>query len=38
MPGTDGTGPGTLLPMSVTWDLHHTMPADLFEEMKVAAG
>jgi len=25
-------------PMSITWDLHHRMPAELFEEMKVAAG
>lgn len=25
-------------PMSITWRLHHRMPAELFEEMKVAAG
>ena len=25
-------------PMSITWRLHHPMPAELFEEMKVAAG
>jgi len=25
-------------PMSITWRLHHAMPAELFEEMKVAAG
>ena len=25
-------------PMSIIWDLHHRMPAELFEEMKVAAG
>lgn len=25
-------------PMSITWDLGHRMPAELFEEMKVAAG
>ena len=25
-------------PMSMTWRLHHPMPAELFEEMKVAAG
>jgi len=24
--------------MSITWRLHHPMPAELFEEMKVAAG
>jgi len=24
-------------PMSITWRLHHPMPAELFEEMKVAA-
>jgi len=25
-------------PMSITWRLRHAMPAELFEEMKVAAG
>jgi hypothetical protein len=25
-------------PMSITWRLHRPMPAELFEEMKVAAG
>ena len=25
-------------PMSITWRLRHPMPAELFEEMKVAAG
>ena len=25
-------------PMSMTWRLHHAMPAELFEEIKVAAG
>ncbi len=25
-------------PMSITWRLHHPMPAELFDEMKVAAG
>jgi len=25
------------LSMSITWRLHHPMPAELFEEMKVAA-
>jgi len=25
-------------PMSITWKMHHPMPAELFEEMKVAAG
>jgi hypothetical protein len=25
-------------PMSITWRLRHSMPAELFEEMKVAAG
>jgi len=37
-------GPATFVthygerPMSITWRLHHPMPAELFEEMKVAAG
>jgi len=25
-------------PISITWRLRHPMPAELFEEMKVAAG
>ena len=25
-------------PMSITWNLHHPMPAELFEDTKVAAG
>jgi hypothetical protein len=36
-PGTDVTHQGER-PMSITWRLHHPIPAELFEEMKVAAG
>jgi hypothetical protein len=25
-------------PMTITWRLYHPVPAELFEEMKVAAG
>ena len=36
-PATNVTHQGERL-MSITWRLHHAMPAELFEEMKVAAG